>query len=82
MVELHSGRTDPAIWFALHQCGLLIYEVIIAKLGKGENADEMRRLLPLAVSESNEGAMFSFQRLNVIGQKPFGPRSARQSEQI
>ena len=54
----------------MHQCGLLIYEIMMGQLAEGEKAEEIRELIPQAVKESNDGAMFSFQRLNVIGQKP------------
>lgn len=70
LVEVHSGRADPSLWYAMHQCSLLLYDIIISKTAHGKDADQLRSLIPAAVAESGEGAMLTFQRLNVVGQKP------------
>lgn len=55
--------------FAMHECNLLIYEMVNQR-GPRAEAEQISRLLPEAAWESRNGAMFTFGRLLVIGRKP------------
>ncbi|TGO59554.1 hypothetical protein BCON_0043g00120 [Botryotinia convoluta] len=56
--------------FAMHECNLLIYDMIAhSGAGIGDQANEISRLVPEAARESKGGVMFAFPRLTVIGRK-------------
>lgn len=70
-VEAHRVNANPHQEFAMHECNLLIYDMIAQRsAGNGsEMAKEITRLVPEAASESKGGAMFTFSRLTVIGRR-------------
>ena len=57
--------------FAMHECNLLIYDMV-NEHGPRPEAEEISKLVPEAAWESRNGAMYKFERLVVIGRKP-GP---------
>ncbi|MCJ1252157.1 hypothetical protein MMC30_009396 [Trapelia coarctata] len=69
-VEAHRIDARPYQEFAMHECNLLIYDMIAQRGASGAEAKEISRLVPEAARESKEGVMFAFSRLTVVGQKP------------
>lgn len=55
--------------YAMHECNLLIYDMIMQRKGSSAQAEKISGLLPEALRESREGAMIRFERLNVVGRK-------------
>ncbi|PYI14349.1 UMTA methyltransferase family protein [Aspergillus violaceofuscus CBS 115571] len=71
-VETHrvqAAATAPHLEFAMHQCNLLMYEMIAARAADGSRAQQIRALIPRAVGESKRGAMYAMHRVVVVGQK-------------
>ena len=69
-VDKHVCDAPPHLSFQLHECGLMIHE-LIARKAKNELFQQMLdRLLPLAVEETRNGAYVSAVRWIVIGRKP------------
>jgi hypothetical protein len=68
-VQVHRVDAEPHLEYAMHQCNLLIYEMIANKVAANDVAKEIGRLVPQAAAETTQGAMFAFQRVTVVGQK-------------
>ncbi|RAH81718.1 hypothetical protein BO86DRAFT_389249 [Aspergillus japonicus CBS 114.51] len=71
-VETHrvqAAATAPHLEFAMHQCNLLMYEMIAARAADGSRAQQIRALIPRAVGESKRGAVYAMHRVVVVGQK-------------
>ncbi|PYH86371.1 hypothetical protein BO82DRAFT_397547 [Aspergillus uvarum CBS 121591] len=70
-VETHrvqAAATAPHLEFAMHQCNLLMYEMIASRAAEGSRAQQIRTLIPRVVGESKRGAMYVMHRV-VVGQK-------------
>jgi hypothetical protein len=64
-------HTTPPHWaYLMHECGLIMHELIARKMGKSEMGDEVRRLVPLAVEETRKGAYLVTTKYAVTGRKP------------
>ena len=59
-VKEHRVEADLYQEFAMHECNLLIYNMIAPRAGSGERAQEILSLIPKAARESKGGAMFAF----------------------
>ena len=68
-VEAHRVDANPHQEFAMHQCNLLIYNMIAQRGASSAQAKEISSLVPEAAHESKGGAMFAFSRLTVVGRK-------------
>lgn len=69
-VEAHRIDASPHQEFAMHECNLLIYDMIAHRGATSAQAKEISNLVPKAARESKGGAMFAFSRLTVVGRKP------------
>ncbi|KAF3009094.1 hypothetical protein E8E14_009141 [Neopestalotiopsis sp. 37M] len=64
-------HTTPPHWaYLMHECGLIMHELIARKMGNSEMGDEVRRLVPLAVEETRKGAYLATTKYAVTGRKP------------
>lgn len=61
---------NDTVEYAMHECNLLIYDMIIQAKGQSETAEKISKLIPAAGAETKNGVMIRFKRLNVIGMKP------------
>lgn len=68
-VEAHRVDANPHQEFAMHQCNLLIYDMIAQRGASSAQAKEISSLVPEAAHETKGGAMFAFSRLTVVGRK-------------
>ncbi|KAH9884988.1 S-adenosyl-L-methionine-dependent methyltransferase [Xylariomycetidae sp. FL2044] len=69
-VDKHICDAPPHLSFMLHECGLIMHELIARKTKNEEMARQLEHLLPQAVEETREGAYVSAVRWTVIGRKP------------
>ncbi|ROW07944.1 hypothetical protein VMCG_03407 [Cytospora schulzeri] len=69
VVDRRTG--DPHTLLAMHWCNMNVYEMFERKLRPvdPEKADELVRLIQGGLRESEMGAMFVFDRINVVGRK-------------
>ena len=68
-VKSHRCSGNNHQLFALHECNLVIYDLITQRKGDSEDAKLVSELVSAAAKESKDGAMYVFQRLNVVGRK-------------
>jgi hypothetical protein len=68
-VDLHRVYAEPHLEYAIHQCNLLIYEMIACHVDSSVAA-EIRNLVPEAAAETKQGVMISFSRVTAVGRKP------------
>lgn len=70
VVDRQTG--DPHTLMAMHWCNMNVYEMFERKLRPTdpEKADDFVRLIQGSLKESEMGAMFVFDRMNVVGRKP------------
>lgn len=68
-VEVDKNEPPPHKAFALHECGLMMYEIFSRKTQDEKVRQELRRLLPLAVEETRKGAYTTAVRWTVIARK-------------
>ena len=71
-VEVDKHDCPPHWGFMLHECGLMVYELIYRKTKNEAMQRELGRLLPMAVEESRRGAWMTATRWVVVGRKPGG----------
>ncbi|VUC37233.1 unnamed protein product [Clonostachys rosea] len=71
-VDIEVDKNDcPPHWaYLLHECGLMIHELIYRKTKNEKMQQELGRLLPLAVEETRTGAYVTAVRWTVVGKKP------------
>lgn len=69
-VEVDKNDPPPHKAFALHECGLMMYEIFSRKTQDEKVRQELRRLLPLAVEETRKGAYTTAVRWTVVARKP------------
>lgn len=81
LANIFSGRglldvdadvhTTPPHWgYLMHECGLIMHELIARKTQNEHMAAELKRLLPLAVEETRKGAYLATTKYVVTGKKP------------
>lgn len=68
--EVDKNDAEPHMAFVLHECGLMIHELIYRKTKNERMQKELGRLLPLAVEETRKGAYTTAVRWTVVGKKP------------
>lgn len=70
-VEADWQAGKPHTTLAMHWCNLHLYQMIAIKVRptNPEKASQIEGLLERALLESRKGAMFAFNRVNVIGRK-------------
>jgi hypothetical protein len=69
-IEVDKNDCLPHWAFMLHECGLIMHELIYRKMKNEKMRAELRHLLPLAVEETRTGAYITAVRWTVIGKKP------------
>ncbi|RYP76851.1 hypothetical protein DL771_001587 [Monosporascus sp. 5C6A] len=69
-IERHVCDAPPHLSFIMHECGLMIHDLIARKTKNEKMAQELEQLLPQAVEDTREGAYVSAVRWVVIGRKP------------
>lgn len=69
-VETHRLQAAPLhLEFAMHQCNLLMYDMIASRVAEGSRSQQIRALIPKAAEESRPGAMYALGRVTVVGRK-------------
>lgn len=68
-VEAHVIGASPNQEFAMHECNLLIYDMIAQRGASSAQGKKISSLVPEAAHESKKGGMFAFSRLTVVGRK-------------
>ncbi|KAK7698016.1 hypothetical protein SLS64_013005 [Diaporthe eres] len=68
--EVDKNDCPPHMAFILHECGLMIHELIYRKTKNEKMQKELGRLLPLVVEETRNGVYTTAVRWTVIGKKP------------
>lgn len=69
-VEVDKNDCAPNMAFMLHECGLMIYEIIYRKTKNENMQQKLGRLLPLALQETKRGVYTTAVRWTVVGMKP------------
>ncbi|KAI1410802.1 UMTA methyltransferase family protein [Hypoxylon sp. FL1857] len=71
-VDIETDIRDASPWlaFMFHECGLIMHELIARKTKNEKMAQEVKRLLPLAVEETRNGAYVTAVRWTIVGRKP------------
>lgn len=60
----------PHLAFMMHQCQLVIHEIITRQTRNEKVRNEVERLLPLVHKETVAGACYDIARRSVVGRKP------------
>ncbi|KAI1396141.1 UMTA methyltransferase family protein [Hypoxylon fuscum] len=69
-VEGNTHET-PAHWaFLMHECGLIMHELVARQTGNEKMAEEVRELLPRVLSDTREEVHIIVTKHAVIGRKP------------
>ena len=68
-VDSHVCRGSNEYEFAMHECNLLIYDMVTRESPPAD-AEKISALVPKAAVETRNGAMISFERIAVIGRRP------------
>jgi hypothetical protein len=73
--QLHDVQTDVRdapgqLTIAMHECNLMLHELLSRTTRDESMAKELERLLTEAATETRDGACWAFTRLTVIGRKP------------
>lgn len=55
---------------AMHECSLLIHELVVRKTKDADVAKGLKTLIPKAAQETRDGSCWAFTRWNVVGRKP------------
>lgn len=64
-------HTTPPHWaYLMHECGLIMHELIARKTQNEQLAAELKRLVPLAVEETRKGAYLATTKYAITGKKP------------
>ncbi|KAI1879814.1 hypothetical protein JX265_001435 [Neoarthrinium moseri] len=64
-------HTAPPHWaYLMHECGLIMHELIARKTQNEQMAAELKRLIPLAVEETHKGAYLATTKYAITGGKP------------
>ncbi|KAI1395394.1 UMTA methyltransferase family protein [Hypoxylon fuscum] len=69
-IETDIQDAQPWLGFMFHECALIMHELIARKTKNEKMAQEVRRLLPLAVEETRKGAYVTAVRWTIVGKKP------------
>lgn len=69
-VEDAQSEPPPHKAFLLHECGLMMYEVFCRKTKNDKIREQLRRILPLAVEETRQGAYTTAVYWTVVARKP------------
>jgi hypothetical protein len=70
-VQSDVKEAPPHLALAMHECNLVIHELVAKQTQNEVVASELRRLLPEVARETRDGAYWAFTRWVVIGQRPF-----------
>ncbi|KAJ5622344.1 hypothetical protein N7528_005576 [Penicillium herquei] len=70
--SVEADIKDPSLdlIMPLHECNLLIHELLARKAQNTEWAEAIKNILPEVLRETREGAAYDFTRVVVVGQKP------------
>lgn len=70
--QVKSDVRDAPLHLALamHECNLLIHELVARKTKNADVAKGLSSLIPQAAQETRDGSCWAFTRWNVIGRKP------------
>jgi hypothetical protein len=55
---------------AIHECNLLIHELLVHTTQNKVVAEDLKQLMPEVLKETRDGACWTFTRWTVIGRKP------------
>ncbi|KAJ5659893.1 hypothetical protein N7507_006344 [Penicillium longicatenatum] len=69
-VEYDIKDPSPEMIMPLHECNLLIPELLARKAENTEWAEKIRKALPEVLRETRAGAAWDYTRVVVVGQKP------------
>ncbi|KAI1859402.1 hypothetical protein JX265_010405 [Neoarthrinium moseri] len=69
-IERDTRDAPPHVAFQFHEVGLMIHELIARKTTNSLLSGELKRLLPAAIKETQNGAYGASERFVVIGRKP------------
>ncbi|KAJ5734486.1 hypothetical protein N7493_003272 [Penicillium malachiteum] len=70
--SVETDVKDPSLdlIMPLHECNLLLHEILARKAQSAEWAESIKEILPEVLRETREGAAYDFTRVVVVGQKP------------
>jgi hypothetical protein len=68
-VESDVREAKPYLALAMHECGMMIPELIARKIKNKDVAQGIHELLPKCSEETRAGSFWAFTRWNVIGRK-------------
>lgn len=69
-VQTDIRDAPPHLAFAMHECNLMIHELIARKTHNDGVVQELTSLMPEILNESREGPCWAFTRWVVVGRKP------------
>ena len=69
-VQSDVRDASPHLALAMHECNLLIHELIARKTQNEYVGQELTRLMPEIEKETREGSCWAFTRWVVVGRKP------------
>ena len=69
-VDADVHATPPHWAYLMHECGLIMHELIARKTQNEHMATELKRLIPLAVEETRKGAYLATTKYAITGKKP------------
>lgn len=69
-VDADVHATPPHWAYLMHECSLIMHELIARKTQNEHMATELKRLIPLAVEETRKGAYLATTKYAITGKKP------------
>lgn len=66
--DVRDAKSNSA--FAMHECNLIMHELIPQKTGDEKAAQKIKNIMPEICKETKDGACYVFSRWIVVGRKP------------
>lgn len=63
-------EAPPYMAFLMHECGLMIHELVARQTGDQTAGKTIQSLMPEVVAETKRGAWWAFTRWTVVATKP------------
>ncbi|CAH0026872.1 unnamed protein product [Clonostachys rhizophaga] len=70
VVETDVKEAAPAMALQMHECALMIHELVARKSDNARVAQQLQELMPKVAEETRAGACWAFTRWTVVGRKP------------
>ncbi|KAH9893813.1 S-adenosyl-L-methionine-dependent methyltransferase [Xylariomycetidae sp. FL2044] len=70
VMQVDKRDASGYLALAMHECNLMLHELLARSLANQTMGDQLRELLPKVAEETRNGACWAFTRVTILGQKP------------